>query len=74
MIGNLLNRATKFIFSLFSFLRKGYKFQISGQKFLHVMHMKNTKLDREFDKLVEGRTKKLDRANLKEELDGTYNV
>ena len=31
--------------------------------------MKNNELDREFDKLVEGRMKKLNRINLKEEID-----
>ncbi len=31
--------------------------------------MKNSELNREFDKLLEGRMKRLDRMNLKEELD-----
>ena len=38
------------------------------------MCMKNNELDREFDKLVEGRMKKLNRINLKEELDFRDNV
>ena len=36
--------------------------------------MKNYELDREFDKLVEGRMKKLNRINLKEELDFRENI
>ena len=36
--------------------------------------MKNNELDREFDKLVEGRMKKLNRINLKEELDFRENI
>ena len=38
------------------------------------MYMKNSALDREFDKLFEGRMKKLNRINLKEELDLRENV
>ena len=38
------------------------------------MCMKNNELDREFDKLVEGRMKKLNRINLKEELDFRENI
>ena len=38
------------------------------------MCMKNNDLDREFDKLVEGRMKKLARVNLKDELDFMENV
>ncbi len=38
------------------------------------MCMKNEAADREFDKLVEGRMKRLDRINLKEELDLMDNV
>ena len=38
------------------------------------MCMKNYELDKEFDKLVEVRTKKLNRINLKEELDFRENV
>ena len=38
------------------------------------MCMKNDELDREFDKLVNGRMKKLSRINLKEELDFQENV
>ena len=36
--------------------------------------MKNNELDREFDKLVNGRMKKLSRINLKQELDFRENV
>jgi hypothetical protein len=36
--------------------------------------MKNNELDREFDKLVEGRMKKLNRINLKEELEFRENI
>jgi hypothetical protein len=36
--------------------------------------MKNNELDREFYKLVEGRMKKLNRINLKEEMDFGENV
>ena len=38
------------------------------------MCMKNNELDREFDKLVNGRMKKLSRINLKEELEFRENV
>ena len=38
------------------------------------MYMKNNELDGEFDKLAEGRMKKLDRINLKEEPDFRENV
>ena len=38
------------------------------------MCMKNNELDREFDKLVEGRMKKLSRINLKQELDFRENA
>ena len=38
------------------------------------MCMKNNELDREFDKLVEGRMKKLNRINLKEEIDFMDNI
>ncbi len=38
------------------------------------MDMKNNGLDREFDKLVEGRMKKLSCINLKQELDFRDNV
>ena len=38
------------------------------------MCMKNNELDREFDKLVEGRMKKLNRINLKEELEFRENI
>ena len=50
------------------------KFQISNPEFSFVMCMKNNELDREFDKLVKGRMKKLNRINLKEELDFRENV
>jgi len=36
--------------------------------------MKNNELDREFDKLVEGRMKKLSGINLKEEIDFMDNI
>ena len=36
--------------------------------------MKNNVFDREFDRLVEGRLKKLSGLNLKEELDSRENV
>jgi hypothetical protein len=36
--------------------------------------MKNNELDSEFDKLVEGRMKKLNRINLKDELNFIENV
>ena len=38
------------------------------------MCMKNNELDREFDKLVEGRMKKLNGINLKEEIDFMDNI
>ena len=38
------------------------------------MCMNNNELDRGFDKLVEGRMKKLNRINLKEELDFRENI
>ena len=38
------------------------------------MCMKNNDLDREFDKLVEGRMKKLSGINLKEEIDFMDNI
>ena len=38
------------------------------------MCMKNNELDREFDKLVNGKMKKLSHVNLKEELDFRENV
>ena len=38
------------------------------------MCMKNNELDREFDKLVEGRMKKLSYINLKEELQFRENI
>jgi hypothetical protein len=38
------------------------------------MYMKNNELDREFDKLVEGRMKKLNGINLKEEIDFMDNI
>ena len=38
------------------------------------MCMKNNELDRELDKLVEGRMKKLNEIDLKEELDFRENV
>ena len=38
------------------------------------MDMKNNELDREFDKLVNGRMKKLSRVNLKEEIDFMENI
>ena len=38
------------------------------------MCMKNNELDREFDKLVEGRMKKLNGRNLKEEIDFMDNI
>ena len=38
------------------------------------MCMKNSELDREFDKLVEGRMKKLNGINLKEEIDFMDNI
>ena len=38
------------------------------------MCMKNNELDREFDKLVEGRMKKLNGINLKEEIDFMENI
>ena len=38
------------------------------------MCMKNNELDREFDKLVEGRMKKLNGINLKEEMDFMDNI
>ena len=41
---------------------------------LVVMCMKNNELDREFDKLVEGRMKKLNGINLKEEIDFMDNI
>ncbi len=41
---------------------------------LVVMCMNNNELDREFDKLVEGRMKKLNGINLKEEIDFTDNI
>ena len=64
----------EFIFSLFSFLKTGYKFQISDPEFWFVICMKNNELDREFDKLVEGRMKKLNGVNLKEEIDFMDNI
>ena len=36
--------------------------------------MKNNEIDREFDKLVEGRMKKLNGINLKEEIDFMDNI
>ena len=36
--------------------------------------MNNNELDREFDKLVNGRMKKLSRVNLKEEIDFMENI
>ena len=36
--------------------------------------MNNNELDKEFDKLVNGRMKKLSRINLKQELDSRENV
>ena len=41
---------------------------------LVVMCMNNNELDREFDKLVEGRMKKLNGINLKEEIDFMDNI
>ena len=41
---------------------------------LVVMCMNNNELDREFDKLVEGRMKKLNGINLKEEIDFMENI
>ena len=38
------------------------------------MFMKNEAFDREFDKLVEGRMKKLNGINLKEEIDFMDNI
>jgi len=38
------------------------------------MYMKNNELDREFDKLAEGRMKKLSGINLKEEIDFMDNI
>ena len=38
------------------------------------MCMKNSELDRKFDKLVEGRMKKLNGINLKEEIDFLDNI
>ena len=38
------------------------------------MCMKNDEFNREFSKLVEGRMKRLDRINLKEELDFMDNI
>ena len=38
------------------------------------MFMKNEAFDRDFDKLVKGRMKKLDGINLKEELDFRENI
>jgi hypothetical protein len=38
------------------------------------MCVKNNGFNREFDKLVEGRMKKLNRINLKEELDSMDNI
>ena len=64
----------KFNFSFFQFHIPGLKFQISDLKFWSVMCMKNNGLDREFDKLVEGRMKKLSKINLKEEMDITQYV
>ena len=69
-----LSSAKKFNFSFFQFHISGLKFQISDLKFWSVMCMKNNGLDREFDKLVEGRMKKLNRINLKEELDFRENI
>ena len=65
---------SKFIFSFHSFLKTSYKFQISDPEFSFVMCMKNNELDRKFDKLVNGRMKKLSRINLKEELEFRENV
>ncbi len=69
-----LSSAKKFNFSFFQFHISGLKFQISDLKFWSVMCMKNNGLDREFDKLVEGRMKKLSKINLKEEMDITQYV
>ena len=47
------------------------KYQIQNSR---SMFMKNEALDREFDKLVEGRMMKLSHINLKEELDFRENI
>ena len=64
----------RFILSFYSFSKTGDKFQISRRVFWFVMCMKNNELDREFDKLVEGRMKKLSYINLKEELQFRENI
>ena len=64
----------RFILSFYSFSKTCDKFQISDPKFWFVMCMKNNELDREFDKLVEGRMKKLNRINLVEEIRARENV
>ena len=64
----------KFIFSFHSFLKTSYKFQISNPEFSFVKYMKNSELNREFNKLVNGRMKKLSRINLKQELDFRENI
>ena len=64
----------RFILSFYSFSKTCDKFQISDPKFWFVMCMKNNELDRELDKLVEGRMKKLNGINLKEEIDFMDNI
>ena len=65
---------SKLFFSFPSFSKTGYKVQISDPEFSFVMCMKNNELDRKFDKLVNGRMKKLSRINLKQELDFRENI
>ncbi len=65
---------SKLFFSFPSFSKTGYKVQISDPEFSFVMCMKNNELDREFDKLVNGRMKKLNGINLKEEIDFMDNI
>jgi hypothetical protein len=55
-----------FHFFHFSKQAKNFKYQTTNPE---MMCMKNSELNREFDKLLEGRMKRLDRMNLKEELD-----
>jgi len=55
-----------FHFNHFSDQDRNFKYQITNPK---MMFMKNDELDGEFDRLVEGRMKRLNGINLKEELE-----
>ncbi|MEM0134592.1 MAG: hypothetical protein QXU18_05105, partial [Thermoplasmatales archaeon] len=58
---------------IFRFSKRAMRFKYTAGDF-HQMYMKNNVFNWEFDKLVEGRLKKLSRVNLKEELDPRENI